>query len=69
MWICSKNVRRCRPCTDPKKAPARARRKYIPTPERTKKGATPKPNGIMLLEEDEDEDGGDPSTVAVETRG
>ncbi|KAG2153957.1 hypothetical protein DEU56DRAFT_772001 [Suillus clintonianus] len=38
-------------------APARAKkRKSVPTPERTKRGATPKPKSIMLLDEDDEDD-------------
>lgn len=39
------------------RAPARIKgRKSLPTPERTKRGATPKPKSIMLLDEDDDDD-------------
>ncbi|KAG1791739.1 uncharacterized protein HD556DRAFT_637854 [Suillus plorans] len=42
------------------RAPARAKgRKSVPTPERTKRGATPKPKSIMLLDEDDEDDDDD----------
>jgi hypothetical protein len=49
------------------RAPARAKgRKSIPTPERTKRGATPKPKSIMLLDEDDDGDDEDePDELAL----
>ncbi|OAX34382.1 hypothetical protein K503DRAFT_774619 [Rhizopogon vinicolor AM-OR11-026] len=59
------------PVPTPRKpaAPARAKgRKYIPTPERTKRGATPKPKGIMLLDEDDDDDEEDDDELALPPR-
>ncbi|KAG2058461.1 hypothetical protein BDR06DRAFT_950253 [Suillus hirtellus] len=49
------------------RAPARAKgRKSVPTPERTKRGATPKPKSIMLLDEDDDDDDEDePDELAL----
>lgn len=49
------------------RAPARAKgRKSVPTPERTKRGATPKPKSIMLLDEDADNDDEDePDELAL----
>ena len=47
------------PVPTPRKPPAPARakgKKYIPTPERTKRGATPKPKGLFFLDEDDDDD-------------
>ncbi|KAG2110984.1 uncharacterized protein F5147DRAFT_110780 [Suillus discolor] len=48
------------------RAPARAKgRKSVPTPERTKRGATPKPKSIMLLDEDDDDDQDEPDELAL----
>ncbi|KAG1750219.1 hypothetical protein EDB19DRAFT_1679029 [Suillus lakei] len=56
------------PVTTPTRvrAPARAKgRKSLPTPERTKRGATPKPRSIMLLDEDDDDDEEEPDELAL----
>ena len=47
------------PVPTPRKPPAPARakgKKSISTPERTKRGATPRPKGILLLDEDDEDD-------------